>query len=79
MDAINDIVEKLVEERIRIRDHERIAKVKASNLKNFRAWRSRNPDELKKRNKIYRSNSIKRKQEALENTTINNHIETPCV
>ena len=36
MDEINGLIAKLVEERIQERDHEKIAKMKASNLKHYR-------------------------------------------
>ena len=78
MEAIHEIVEKIVEERIRIRDHERIAKVKASNLKNYRAWCVRNPDLFKERQERYRLNAKKKKEEKTS-LAIKNCIEIPCV
>ena len=63
MDSINAILEKLVEERIQERDRERIAKVKASNIKNYMAYRARNLEKCKELQKGYYH---KRKNRKLE-------------
>ena len=63
MDEINGMIEKLVEERIQERDHQRIAKVKASNIKNYKAYRARN---LEKCKEIQRGYYYKRKNRKLE-------------
>ena len=63
MDSINAILEKLVEERIQERDRERIAKMKASNIKNYMAYRARNLEKCKELQKGYYH---KRKNRKLE-------------
>ena len=80
MDSINAILEKLVEERIQERDHERIAKMKASNLKHYRSYRARNLEKCRGiQREYYYKHKIIKKEEALAKKDIEINPRIICI
>ena len=78
MDEINGLIARLVEERIQERDKEKIAKMKASNLKHYKSYRARNLEKCRGIQRDYYQKQKIIKKEGGE-ALAKNDIETSLV